>query len=207
MRDWGSLDFAGAIDWMSQRYPGAPLMVVGHSHGGHALLLAPNNTKIVRAMTVATQSGYWRYTAPVERHRVWFLLNVLAPTALRMQGYVPGSKLGLGEDLAPGVMREWREWCNLPNYFFDDPTMRELLQAGKDYSAPTLVVSLSDDLWGTPQAVEAFAKNYRNAQRRVIVPSEFGLSDIGHFGFFRSQNGPKLWPLVTEYFGLMEVAA
>jgi len=207
MRDWGTLDFAGAIEWTSQRYAGLPLVVVGHSHGGHALLLAPNNTKIARAMTVATQTGYWRYCAPGERYRVWLLLNVLAPIAVRLQGYVPGRKLGLGEDLAPGVMREWRAWCMLPDYFFDDPTMREALQAGSGYDAPTLVVGLSDDTWGTPEAVDAFAKHFPAMQRRTIVPADYGLHGVGHFGFFRSKNGAALWPLVADYFGLQREVA
>lgn len=207
MRDWSELDFSGAIAFMTGRYAGLPLQVVGHSHGGHALLAAPNNAAIARAVTVASQSGYWRLCAPGERYRVWVLLNVLAPLMMRAYGYVPGSKLGLGEDLAPGIMREWRHWCNLPNYFFDDPTMASALAHAQTYRAPTLMIGLSDDTWGTPQAIDAFAAHVPRAQRRTIVPRSVGLDAIGHFGFFRARNGPALWPIVAKYLGSLEEAA
>lgn len=207
MRDWGQLDFPGAIAWAKQRYPHLPLHVLGHSHGGHALLLAPNNAEIDRAFTVATQLGYWRLCAPGERYRVWLLLNAFAPVAMALMGYVPGSRLGLGEDLARGVMREWRQWCNSPNYFYDDPTMQAALESGKTLRAPTLVAGIADDLWGTVAAVDAYAAHVPNAQRVTIEPGAYGLGNVGHFGFFRAANGPALWPLVTRYFGLEEIAA
>jgi predicted alpha/beta hydrolase len=207
MRDWGQLDFAGAIAWTKARYPGLPLHVLGHSHGGHALLLAPNNAEIDRAVTVATQLGYWRLCAPGERYRVWLLLNAFAPAAIALYGYVPGSKLGLGEDLARGVMGEWRRWCNSPNYFFDDPSMMQPLANALNFRAPTLVAGVADDLWGTRAAVDAYAAHVANAERVTIDPRNYGLESVGHFGFFRSRNGPALWPLVARYFGLEEKAA
>ena len=207
MRDWGTLDFAGAIEFVRARYPGLPLHAVGHSHGGHALLMAPNNAAIDRAVTVASQLGYWKLCAPGERYRVWFLLNVFAPAALRLYGYVPGSKLGIGEDLAPGVMDEWRRWCDSPHYFYDDPTMESVLGNAKTYRAPTMIAGVADDLWGTPQAVDAFAAHFPDVHRVTVEPCDYNLASIGHFGFFRSANGPALWPLVTGYLGLKEIFA
>ncbi|HLX25391.1 MAG TPA: alpha/beta fold hydrolase [Candidatus Cybelea sp.] len=204
MRDWGALDFPGAIAWMRERYPAVPLHVVGHSAGGHALLMTPNGSEITSSVTVATQLGYWRLCAPGERYRVWLLLNTLAPLLVLATGYVPGAKLGLGENIASGVMRDWRKWIGSPNYFFDDPTMRETL-AGATYRAPTLIAGMSDDTWGTPHAVDAFAKYFDNAQRLTVEPQAYGLGAVGHFGFFRSRNGPALWPIVTRYLGIEDL--
>jgi predicted alpha/beta hydrolase len=209
MRDWGSLDFPGVVAWMRERYPEMPLGVVGHSFGGHALLMAPNSSEVTRTALVASQSGYWRLTAPGERLRVWALLNVLAPFAMRVQGYVPGSKLGLGEDLAKGVMDEWRRWCSLPQYFYQDPTMEAVLANGARYTAPTLMIGMSDDLWATPQAIESLARHFTHAavERRTLDPQAFGLDAVGHMGFFRSRNGAALWPVAAAHLGLMEEAA
>ena len=33
MQDWGRLDLEGALGWMRRAYPGAPLLVLGHSAG------------------------------------------------------------------------------------------------------------------------------------------------------------------------------
>ncbi len=206
MRDWGELDFPGVVAWTKARYPAMPLHAAGHSFGGHAFLMAPNNAAIDRAMTVATQMGYWRYCAPVERYRVWTLLNVLAPSALLALGYVPGSKLGLGEDLAPGIMHEWRRWCNSPGYFFDDPTMAATLANARAFTAPTLLVRLSDDTWATQAGVDAYAAHVAGAEPLTLVPADYGLPAIGHFDFFRSRNGPAVWPIAARYFGLVEAA-
>jgi predicted alpha/beta hydrolase len=209
MRDWGMLDFPAALAFMRERFPELPCNVVGHSFGGHALLMAPNSGEIARTALVASQSGYWPLTAPVERYKVFALINLIAPLAMQIQGYVPGSKLGLGEDLAKGIMREWRGWCNLPDYFYDDPTMLPVLANGTRYTAPTLMLGMSDDLWATPAAIEALARHYTNApvERRTIDPRAFGLESVGHMGFFRSRNGAALWPMVAAHLGLLEEAA
>lgn len=207
MRDWGTSDFGGAIAYMRQRFAGLPLHVVGHSHGGHALLLAPNGDAIERAVTVASQLGYWKLCAAPERYRVWLLLNVLAPAMVRATGYVPGSRLGLGEDLAPGIMDEWRRWCSSPGYFYDDPTMARALERGSVFRAPTLMIGLADDTWATPRAIDALAARFPSAARLTVDPRERGLPPVGHFGFFRSRNGPALWPLVADHLGLMGAVA
>src|SRR4051812_22274492 len=43
MRDWAALDVSGAIDHMRRVWPRLPLAAVGHSFGGQALGLTPNN--------------------------------------------------------------------------------------------------------------------------------------------------------------------
>lgn len=209
MRDWGSLDFPGALAWMRQRYPELKTNVVGHSFGGHALLMAPNTAEVARTVLVTAQSGYWRLTAPSERYKVWALINVVAPSLMNAIGYVPGSRVGLGEDLAKGIMREWRGWCNKPDYFNEDPTMKSILACGAAYTAPTLMLGLTDDLWATPSAMGWLARQYINApvELRILDPGDFSLSEVGHMGFFRSRNGDALWPIVAAHLGLMEEAA
>ena len=59
MRDWAALDVAAAITHMRAVWPKLPLAVVGHSFGGQAVGLVPNNTEISRVLLVASQAGYW----------------------------------------------------------------------------------------------------------------------------------------------------
>lgn len=47
---------------------------------------------------------------------------VIAPLMLSTLGYWPG-RLGVGHDLPPAVVRDWRRWCLMPEYLFDDPTI------------------------------------------------------------------------------------
>ncbi|PCP76914.1 hypothetical protein CQA41_19740, partial [Klebsiella pneumoniae] len=36
-------------------------------------------------------------------------------------------------------------------------------------------------------------------ERREIRRADYGLSSIGHMGFFRTRNAEKLWPLVAQW--------
>ena len=198
MRDWGERDFPGVIDWLQARYPRLPVQVVGHSVGGHVLLLAPNNAKVVRAVLVATQSGYWKLYRGFERWRVYAFMKIIMPFLTRMFGYFPGSRVAFGVDLAPGVLYEWSRWCTSPQYFFADTTLRSLENA-KHYTAPTRMIGLADDPWGTPQALDAFQIGFSNApvERVEIQPASVGLPEIGHMGFFRSRNS-ACWRYATD---------
>jgi predicted alpha/beta hydrolase len=37
MRDWGTKDLTGVIDWLTERFPRSPLLALGHSSGGQLL--------------------------------------------------------------------------------------------------------------------------------------------------------------------------
>src|SRR5262245_8333272 len=50
MRDWAALDVAGAVDHVRRTWPALPLKAVGHSFGGQAVGLIPNNREISRAL-------------------------------------------------------------------------------------------------------------------------------------------------------------
>lgn len=204
MRDWGTLDFAGAIAWMRARYPLLPLHAVGHSVGGHVLFEAPNNGELTGAVAVATQSGYWRHYRGIERYRIWIFMQIFMPLLARLFGYFPSRLVGFGDDLATGVMNEFRYWCRLPNYFFDDPSMREVLAHVQTLHAETLLVGVMDDPWATSRAIDALLPAFARARlsRIEVCPSALGLGRVGHLGFFRAQNGDRLWPIITKHLRL-----
>src|SRR6195952_2505359 len=56
MSDWAALDRSAAVDWRRARYA-MPLGFVGHSFGGQALGLIPNNVEVSRALLIAAQAG------------------------------------------------------------------------------------------------------------------------------------------------------
>src|SRR5262245_29968642 len=123
MRDWAALDASAAIDHMRNVWPAAALTVVGHSFGGQALGLAPNNSEVSRALLVAAQAGYWRLFAAPEKYRVYVLMRFIGVPVARALGYVPG-RFGIGEDVPRGVFLEWTGWVRKPRYFFDDARSR-----------------------------------------------------------------------------------
>ncbi|MGV2480066.1 UNVERIFIED_CONTAM: alpha/beta fold hydrolase, partial [Salmonella enterica subsp. enterica serovar Weltevreden] len=119
--DWGRQDLAAGVEALRQ--PGRPLYLVGHSYGGHALGLLPNHHAVHACWTFATGAGWHGWMPPLERLRVQLMWKVVGPLWTRRAGYLPWSRLGMGEDLPLGVYQQWRHWCSFPRYFFDDPAM------------------------------------------------------------------------------------
>ncbi len=183
------------------RRPGMPLYLVGHSYGGHALGLLPDPDAVDAAYTFATGAGWHGWMPPLERLRVLFLWRVLGPVWTRMHGYLPWSRLGMGEDLPIDVYRQWRQWCRFPRYFFDDPAMRATTERFGDVRFPIVAVNALDDAWAPPASRDAFMAGYRNAAVRSVTldSRRAGLGAIGHMGYFRPKAVP-LWNEALDWF-------
>ena len=190
MRDWGLLDMAGVLAWISRELKPKRLHVVGHSAGGQLPGLAENAGSIDKLVTLSAQSGYWKVQGCFEKQRVRFLVTVLIPILSRAVGYLPWSKLGAGEDLPKGVALEWAKWCRLPNYLLDDPSLP--LERYRNFTAPVLAYSVADDNWGTARAVDDMMRAYPHVERRHIEPHHYNLDKVGHMGFFKQQS-KVLW--------------
>jgi len=198
MRDWAALDITAAVDFLA-REAGGPLLYVGHSYGGQALGLLPNNGKIARALFAAAQIGYWRLFPPPENWRAFLMLNFGRFIVAPLLGYVPG-RLGIGESLPKGAFLEWAKWCMNPDYLFDDETL-DARKNYPNYRGALRAIALSDDAWAPPILVEKLLAHYTGTKPELVVvrPAEIGEQKIGHFGYFRPQAGEKLWPAAAEW--------
>lgn len=199
MRDWAALDVAAAIDHMRLVWPAAGLSVVGHSFGGQAVGLVPNNSEISRALLVASQAGYWRLFHAPERYRVYVMMRLVGVPVARMFGYVPG-RLGIGEDLPGDVFLEWARWVAKRRYFFDDPTLTEIANFPR-YRGPLRAICLADDPWATAAAVDLLCSGFTGTtpQRVDIHPRDICVDRIGHFGFFRPEHRDTLWREAADW--------
>ncbi|MCB1997329.1 MAG: alpha/beta fold hydrolase, partial [Rhodoferax sp.] len=197
--DWARQDLAAAVDAVPD--DGLPLVMVGHSYGGHAFGLLPNHHRVARFVTLATGAGWHGWMPPLERVRVLLMWRVIGPLLTRWKGYLPWSLLGMGEDLPLGVYRQWRHWCQFPRYFFDDPAMRSegLSERFAAVRTPIVAVNALDDRWAPPASRDAFVAAYRNAPVRPLDlhPASVGMKSIGHMGYFR----PAALPLWDEWLG------
>src|SRR6201746_1005637 len=152
MSDWAALDTAAAVAWMRDRYKTLPLNYVGHSFGGQALGLLPNNSEVARALLIAAQAGYWKLMASPERYRVYAMLNFVGTPLTRLLGYAPGWG-GLGQDLPKGVFEQWTGWVMNQRYLFGDAKIGAL-QNFPNYQGALRALCFSDDPWATRAAVE-----------------------------------------------------
>jgi predicted alpha/beta hydrolase len=190
--DWARLDLAAVVD--ATAGDGVPVVLVGHSYGGHALGLLPNHDKLAGMYVFGTGAGWHGWMPFLERFKVLFMWHVAGPILTRRHGYLAWSRLGMGEDLPLGVYRQWRRWCQFPRYFFDDPTMTQVAQGYARVRAPIVAVNATDDPWAPPKSRDAFMAGYRNAAWQgvdVDAPRQ-GLGKLGHMGYFRPHAQP-LW--------------
>jgi predicted alpha/beta hydrolase len=199
MSDWAALDVTAAVAWMRERYKTMPLTFVGHSFGGQALGLIPNNSEVARALLVAAQAGTWRLMTSPERYRIYALLKFVGVPLTQAVGYTPG-KIGLGLDLPKGVFLEWAQWVLSERYFFDDANLRSLSNFPR-YRGALRALSFSDDPWATRPAVELLCAGFTSIRPDIdtITPAEIGARKIGHFGFFRPEHRDTLWRGAAEW--------
>jgi predicted alpha/beta hydrolase len=192
-RDWARLDLAAAVDSAGDGGK-EPVHLVGHSYGGQALGLLPHPERVDAMYTFGTGSGWTGWMPRSEQVRVRIMWNVVGPLLTRATGYLAWSRLGFGEDLPLGAYRQWKRWCQYPEYFFEDPDFPEAQALYDRVTAPIVAVSSTDDRWIPPAARDAFMPHYRNSVRTLvdIDPRSSGLPPLGHMGFFRTSAMP-LW--------------
>ena len=189
--DWARQDLAAAVDAIHD--PSRPTYLIGHSYGGHAFGLLPNFNKITKLCTFGTGAGWAGYMPPIERFKVALLWNVIGPLTTPLFGYMHGKISGVGENLPIDVYHQWRRWCQSPNYFFDDKTIRDDLRGFAQVKAPIRAVVANDDLWASPASRDAFFKGYSAAKvESVTLDAKVLGYPIGHMGYFR-KGREALW--------------
>jgi predicted alpha/beta hydrolase len=196
--DWSKYDLAASVRWTSER---GRVWVVGHSLGGHAIGQLPDPSIVRAAYVCGVGAGWHGWMPQPERMKVWTLWNLLGPVATRLLGYMPMSKLGIGEDLPMGVYRDWKRWCHFPHYFFDDPAASHITKKFADVALPIAANVSTDDLWAPPTSRDAFFKGYTGTVIEAIniSPRQLGVTEIGHMGYFRAHVGEKLWPMMIDW--------
>ncbi|WP_300030713.1 alpha/beta fold hydrolase [uncultured Roseobacter sp.] len=187
--DWGLMDMQAAVNFVESTCTPDALYIVGHSAGGQQAGMIRSPDKIAAMVTMSSQSGYWRLQGGWEKPKVWFFVTVFIPMLTRLFGYFPWRYFG-GEDLPYHVALGWAAWCRSPGYLLDDARLP--LHRFREFGSPVLACSIDDDNWGTRAAVEAMMSAYPNVEFRHLIPSEYGLTRLGHMGFFR-KGSEALW--------------
>ncbi|MBD3697177.1 alpha/beta hydrolase [Klebsiella pneumoniae] len=201
MSDWIEQDVGCITAWAKARAPGLTLLAIGHSIGGHAVLLSSASTDLRAAVMVASHAGVTSTISQTkEKLRVWCLLRVLGPALCRLFGICQPDVSG------------WVKIYRLRRCFSGDAGARCLnismttrsgmrVSGQEKITLPILVLGFDDDPWANTEAISRLLAPAQNAkiERREIRRADYGLSSIGHMGFFRTRNAEKLWPLVAQW--------
>lgn len=198
MRDWGQRDQHAVLKHAKTLHPHAPLIIVGHSSGGHLAGLTPFTASADALILIASGSCDWRDYPRAQWPRLLAIWYVAMPIVLAIWGHVP-AWAGLGHALPHGVAVEWRRWSLTRGYLFEDPTLD--VRGYSAYAGPLLALSISDDQgFSPPGAVQSLLQRFSRAQieHREISADLGSKGRIGHFGFFKQKNA-ILWPTVTHW--------
>jgi predicted alpha/beta hydrolase len=210
MRDWALLDMPAALAEAARRRRAAPsrrgagdlpLLLVGHSFGGHAIGLADGFEQADALLGVAAQSGDWRHWPGPHRWLTHAFFHALLPAAAHLMGKAPGWVMGgSGAGLPKGVALDWARWARRRGYLFTDPDLAAHLTRYRQFRGPAHLWHISDDPTYAPAAaVDALAAQFSAAriERPGLDAAAFN-GRVGHFGAFRAEPGRRIWPQWLE---------
>lgn len=192
--DWAA-DCEAVARHVRQQAPQLPLFWLGHSVGAQLPGIQGRAMPIDGMLSVASGSGYWRDNAAPTRRKALLWWHVIAPVVTVLCGCMPGKKWGLVGDLPAGVIWQWRRWCLHPNYGIgvEGESLRNAYAAAR---YPLHVFSVEDDEMMSQRSTTSLVGWYRNAPQTMerVRTQEVPQQRIGHFGFFRAEMAPTLWP-------------
>ncbi|TAL35428.1 MAG: alpha/beta fold hydrolase [Spirochaetes bacterium] len=158
-----SLDIPTAIDALKEKFPEAPIYLLGHSMGGQlaTLMLAAHPDRADGLALVATSSVYWRsYPFP---HNLRTLLGTqFIRIVARIAGYHPGARLGFGGNAARTLMTDWARQA-LSGRYRPKGAPLDYEQALENMAKPVLAVSLEGDFLAARGAVDHLCGKLRRA--------------------------------------------
>lgn len=193
---WAVYDLGAALALARSEFSQLPLEAVAHSIGALLIGAAPDASRLSRLVFFGPHTGYWRDYAPRWRWLLHFTWHIVMPAATKVFGYFPGKALGLGEDLPPGIARDWAG-RRQPEFFIfgDSRPIDELLGRYTSVRASTLALSVSDDAFAPGDAARRLLALYPNlrVKHEIVTPASVGRRRLGHFGFLRRPAGEVFW--------------
>jgi predicted alpha/beta hydrolase len=199
LAEWGQKDLVAALDWLLQHTGANQAVLLGHSAGGQMMGLMPNHNRIERVVGVAASTGWFPGMRPAFRFKARLGLRCIIPLAVRVLGYAPNSKIGLGENLPAGVALQWGQWCAAGGYATNAVQGNPELDFHAEIRIPFTSFYATDDDIATAATVADLMRTFPNAIRSTVVvePAQVGLQSIGHLDWFRKSH-QVVWPMLAK---------
>lgn len=194
LNDW-LLDQDAALQAMSRRWPGVPLLLVGHSLGGQQAAALPSRERLAGVLGVALGSGYVGDLVPGYRLQARLFLHLVGPAAVAVAGYFPGQRLGIVGDVPKGALLQWRRWCLTPGYLLDAEQRRPLYRAAR---FPVVSLALADDEMLAESGLRMMFEAHGNARHYEVLQPQNG-ARLGHTGFFKETHRETHWPRALHH--------
>jgi predicted alpha/beta hydrolase len=197
---WTRRDFRAAMTHARASWPELPLVLIGHSLGGQAILLDESIHQAEAIVLLGAGSGYWRHAeGPGLRARRAATFYLGMPLLSAVFGFLP-AWVGLGEGLPGPFARSWAARCRTPSYFLEHEVARAQTNLN-DLRTPVLDIAFTDDDYIGPEAVRALLPLFGEGpvDFRALTPAQLGVESVGHFAGLRPRVGQVLWPMLLEW--------
>lgn len=194
-------DIPATLECVSSAFPGAPLVLGGHSLGGQlsALYLALHPEAARGLFLVASGTPYHRMWPGTQGLKLLFFATVLRMIT-ELRGHLPGHRVGFAGREARRIIREWHHLV-LRGRFRLAGVEKDIEEHLALIRQPTLALSFSDDPF-CPQEATAHLTGKLAASLTThhhLHPRDMGADRFGHFHWVR--HSPSLAPQFGTWLG------
>jgi len=186
-RELLELDWPAAISTVHERYPAAPVALLGHSLGGQVSLLyaGANPGSVSAVVTVATGSIWWR-AFPAPRRYGFLLATQFIAAAGAVLGTYPGHRLGFGGREARRLVADWAYQARTGHYRAKGSDIDYEAALGR-LQEPALLVSVAGDDFAPASAADHLASKLppERVTREHLDDALFHESGNAHFGWVK----------------------
>jgi len=189
MSDYLDQDIPASLDWIQKRSGELPLLLGGHSLGGHlsTLYAGIEPLRIKGIVHIACSFPYFRDFPTIRSWQIRFL-SLLVSMARIFPGYFPGAVIGFAGRESSTLMNEWRHWALSGNFDFDPS--RPLAQGVKSYLGPVISIGLADDDFACEAGIKRALSLFNEHQvTRLELGHEQQGPYLGHFKWARQPDG------------------
>lgn len=169
-------DIPTLLAWLQSRQPGQPIVLMGHSLGGHYASMTAGRSPERIAGVILSACGTACYEAFEGKVRNQLrVLIMMIPMLTRAFGYYPGDKVGFGGREARRLMQDWLQLARHNRYAAIG--LDEDLEAGiRRFNKPLLMLRMADDDFAPKTAMDAMRARYSSAQvsERVLDAATLG---------------------------------
>lgn len=157
-------DIPTLLDWLHSRQPGQPVVLMGHSLGGHyaSMTAGRKPERISGVILSACGTAYYEAFTGTVRNQLRVLITMI-PLLIRAFGFYPGDKVGFGGREARRLMQDWLQLARHNRYAAIG--LDEDLEAGiRRFNKPLLMLRMADDDYAPKAAMDAMRARYSSAQ-------------------------------------------
>ena len=180
-------DVPAALQQLREAAPDVPLLLLGHSLGGHlaAMTAGRGSAGEIDGLILTACSSPWLPGYDRKTRRQLRMLRTLVRLSIVTLGYYPGHRLGFGGREARTLMRDWL--ALMANNRYRAAGLYENLDAAvARYTGPVLAVRMAEDTYAPEAAMEAVLGKFKSASltREVIDSVALG-TRADHFRWAR----------------------